>query len=179
MLSSNQDVERRLRGSTRPAEKTEAPRIGHIDTSDTFDLTLRTAVYRHFAATGRSPALEEIGAAVGAATGEIQDGYRRLFAKRMLVPTRDLGSIRMAPPFSGVPTQHRVAVNGTEYFANCAWDAFGVVAALGGTGDVRSRCERTLEALELHLVPEGPAESAWRFHCVVPAAKWWDDIVFT
>jgi hypothetical protein len=72
----------------------------------------------------------------------VQDGYRRLYAKRMLVPADDFASIRMAPPFSGVPTQHRATVNGKEYFANCAWDAFGVVSALGGTGDVLSRCEQ-------------------------------------
>ena len=26
---------------------------------------------------------------------------------------------------------------------------------------------------------EGPEPSDWLFHCLVPAAKWWDDIVFT
>ena len=101
---------------------------------DTFDVTLRTAVYRHFATTGQSPTLDAIGKAIGATSEQVRDGYRRLYAKRMLVPAGDFASIRMAPPFSGVPTQHRVTVNGTEYFANCAWDAFGVVAALGGTG---------------------------------------------
>ena len=146
---------------------------------DAFDLTLRTAVYRHFAATDQAPTLEAMRKAVGATSDEVQDGYRRLYAKRMLVPTADFASIRMAPPFSGIPTQHRATVSGTEYFANCAWDAFGVVAALGGTGDVLSRCEHTLEPLALHLTPAGPLPSGWLFHCVVPAAKWWNDIVFT
>jgi hypothetical protein len=146
---------------------------------ESFDLTLRTAVYRHFAATGQAPTLEAMREAVGATSDEVQDGYRRLYAKRMLVPTADFASIRMAPPFSGIPTQHQATVSGTEYFANCAWDAFGVVAALGGTGDVLSRCEHTLEPLALHLTPAGPPPSGWLFHCVVPAAKWWNDIVFT
>ena len=146
---------------------------------DTFDATLRTAVYRHFATTGRSPTVEALGEAVGATGDQVRDGYRRLYAKRMLVPAADFASIRMAPPFSGVPTQHRVTVNAAEYFANCAWDAFGIVAALGGTGSVLSRCEQTLEPLVLHLTPDGPPSSGWLFHCVVPAAKWWNDIVFT
>jgi hypothetical protein len=144
-----------------------------------FDLDLRTAVYRHFATTGQSPTIEAMRDVVGATSEEVTDGYRRLYAKRMLVPTGDFASIRMAPPFSGVPTQHRVTVHGKEYFANCAWDAFGVVSALGGTGDVLSRCEQTLEPLVLHLTPDGPSSSGWRFHCVVPAADWWNDIVFT
>jgi hypothetical protein len=146
---------------------------------DTFDVTLRTAVYRHFATTGHSPTLDDMREAIGATSEQIRDGYRRLYAKRMLVPADDVASIRMAPPFSGVDTQHRATVNGTDYFANCAWDAFGVVAALGGTGKVLSRCEQTLEPLVLHLTPGGPPSSGWLFHSVVPAAEWWNDIVFT
>src|SRR5262245_59143686 len=138
---------------------------------DTFDLTLRTAVYRHFASIGRSPTLDAMCAATGGTRQQVGDGYRRLYARRMLVPADDLASIRMAPPFSGVATQHHAVVNGTEYLANCAWDSFGVVAALGGSGDVRSRCEQTLEPLVLHLAPDGPPPSPWLFHCVVPAAK--------
>lgn len=145
----------------------------------TFDVTLRTAVYRHFASTGLSPTLEAVCEAIGATSEQVRDGYRRLYGQRMLVPSDDFASIRMAPPFSGVPTQHRATVDGTEYFANCAWDAFGVVTALGGTGDVFSRCEQTFEPLVLHLPEEGPPPSGWLFHCVVPAAEWWNDIVFT
>ncbi len=146
---------------------------------ESFDLTLRTAVYRHFATTGQSPTVAVMCEAIGATTEEIKEGYRRLHAKRMLVPAADFESIRMAPPFSGVSTQHRAIVNGTEYFANCAWDAFGVVAALGGAGDVRSRCEQSLEPLALDLSPAGPSPSSWLFHCVVPASQWWNNIVFT
>jgi hypothetical protein len=91
---------------------------------DTFDLTLRTAVYRHFANTGRSPTLDIMREVTGATSEQIMDGYRRLYAKRMLVPAGDFAVIRMAPPFSGVPTQHQVMVNGKEYSANCAWDEF-------------------------------------------------------
>jgi hypothetical protein len=147
--------------------------------NDAFDLALRTAVYRHFASTAQSPTLDAMREAMGATSEQVKDGYRRLYAKRMLVPAGDFASIRMAPPFSGVPTQHRAAVNGTEYFANCAWDAFGVVSALGGTGDVLSRCEQTFEPLALHLTGDGPPPSSWLFHCVVPAAEWWNDIAFT
>ena len=146
---------------------------------DAFDLALRTAVYRHFARTGQSPSLDAMSEATGGTNEHVREGYRRLYAKRMLVPSSDSASIRMAPPFSGVPTQHKAIVNGTEYFANCAWDAFGVVSALGGSGTVSSRCEQTLDPLVLDLTPAGPPASEWRFHCSVPASAWWKDIVFT
>ncbi len=146
---------------------------------DTFDLTLRTAVHRHFASTGQSPTLDAMREAIGATNEQVRDGYRRLYAKRMLVPAGDFASIQMAPPFCGVPAQHRVTVYGTEYFANCAWEAFGVVSALGGTGVVLSRCEQTFEPLVLRLTGDGAPPSGWLFHCVVPAAEWWNDIVLT
>ena len=147
--------------------------------NDTFDVTLRAAVYQHFASTGQSPTLAALTDAIGATSEQIRDGYRRLYAKRMLVPAGDFAFIQMAPPFSGVPTQHRAKVDGRDYFANCAWDSFGIVAALGGTGDVLSRCEQTLEPLVLRLTADGPPPSKWLFHCVVPAADWWNDIAFT
>jgi hypothetical protein len=136
-------------------------------------------VYGHFATTGEPPTLEAIRDAIGATAEEVKEGYRRLYARHMLVPDDDFASIRMASPFSGFATQHQATVNGTRYFGNCAWDAFGIVAALGGAGHVLSRCEQTLEPLVLDLTPAGPPPSRWLFHSVVPAADWWNDIVFT
>ena len=88
-------------------------------------------------------------------------------------------TIRMAPPFSGVPTQHEVEVAGRRYFANCAWDCLGIPAALKSPAVVRSRCERTLEPLTLEVATDAPPASDWIFHCQVPASHWWDDLVFT
>jgi|SRR6267378_3004582 len=60
---------------------------------DTFDLTLRTAVYRHFASAGQSPTLDAMPEAIGATNEQVSDGYRRLYAKRMLVPAGDFASM--------------------------------------------------------------------------------------
>ena len=64
---------------------------------DTFDVTVRTAVYRHFASTRRSPTLDAMREAIRATSEQVRDGYRRLYAKRMVVPAGDFASIRMAP----------------------------------------------------------------------------------
>jgi hypothetical protein len=97
----------------------------------------------------------------------------------MLVLDVDGESIRMAPPFSGVETQHRVRANGRNYYANCAWDSLGIIAALQKPGEVHSRCEQSGELFHLKVGLAGPEPSEWLFHCLVPAAHWWDDIVFT
>ena len=143
------------------------------------DTRTKLAVYRHFAESGLRPTLADVAGRVGTSPAEVREAYARLRAQRVLVLEPDGESIRMAPPFSGVPTQHRVVVGETSYFANCAWDAFGIPAALQRPGEVHSRCEESGEPLRLAVGLDGPEPSAWLFHCLVPAARWWDDIVFT
>jgi hypothetical protein len=144
-----------------------------------FDTTVKLAVYRHFAETGRRPSPEHVADRTDSEVDDVLDAYTRLRALRVLVLDGDGASIAMAPPFSGVATQHVVTVGTTKYFANCAWDAFGIVAALQRPGSVRSRCEQSGEPLHLEVSDDGPEPSTWLFHSLVPAAHWWDDIVFT
>lgn len=143
------------------------------------DTQTKLAIYRHFAETGKRPSLEVIAERVSSSVSDVRETYGRLRAQRVLALEPDGESIRMAPPFSGVPTQHVVTVDGTSYFANCAWDSFGIPAALHRPGRVQSRCEQSGEPLDLEIGLEGPPPCDWFFHCLVPAAKWWDNIVFT
>lgn len=142
-------------------------------------LKAKLAIYEHFATTGTRPSIGAIAAGLGVDVVEARGLYAELCAQRVLVLEADGESIRMAPPFSGVPTQHRVVSGGVSYFANCAWDALGIAAALRKPAVVRSRCEQSLEPLELQVGDRAPEPSSWLFHCVVPASKWWADIVFT
>ena len=147
----------------------------------TMELDVRTklAIYQHFAAAGTRPSPNDVAARVGVSVPQVREVFQRLRAQRVLVLEADGESIRMAPPFSGVPTQHRVTSAGVSYFANCAWDALAIPAALHQPAVVHSRCEQSLEPLELAVSENGPEASDWLFHCLVPAARWWDDIVFT
>ncbi len=144
-----------------------------------FDIEVKLAVYRHFAETGLPSAPEDVAARVGADTGRVLEAYQRLRAQRVLALEADGASIRMAPPFSGVATQHVVEAGGVRYFANCAWDALGIPAALHLPAEVHSRCAQSGEQLQLEVGLDGPEPCDWLFHCLVPAARWWDDIVFT
>lgn len=144
-----------------------------------FDTLTKLAIYQHFAETGRRPTPIEVAQRVGAEVEAVLEVYPRLRAQRVLVLEPDGANIRMAPPFSGIPTQHAVIVGGKRYYANCAWDALGVVAALHQPGEIHSRCEQSGAPLLLMFGLEGPEPSSWLFHCLVPAARWWDDIVFT
>jgi hypothetical protein len=144
-----------------------------------FDTQVKLAVYHYFAETGRRPSPQEVAERVGSNAESVLDAYRRLRAQRLLVLEEDGSSIRMAPPFSGVPTEHIVEADGIQYFANCAWDSLGIPAALHKPSTVHSRCAQSGESFHLRVGLQGPEPSSWLFHCLVPAAKWWDDIVFT
>jgi hypothetical protein len=144
-----------------------------------FDIRVKLAVYGHFVETGQRPAPEDIAGRVGSDYSSVIDAYQRLCALRVLVLEDDGSSIRMAPPFSGIPTQHVVESDGIRYFANCAGDALGVPAALHQRATVHSRCGQSGEPLHLDVSLDGPAPSDWLFHCLVPAVNWWDDIGFT
>jgi hypothetical protein len=89
------------------------------------------------------------------------------------------GEIHMAAPFSAVPTPYLVEAAGRSWYGNCAWDAFGICAALHVDGRVETSCLDCGEPITIEVRAERPSDETLLFHCLVPAAHWWDDIVFT
>ena len=85
----------------------------------------------------------------------------------------------MLNPFSAVPTAYRVHAGGRSWYANCAWDAFGICAALHVDGRIETACPDCGEALTVEVRERRPDRAELLFHCLVPASNWWDDIVFT
>jgi hypothetical protein len=144
-----------------------------------FDARVRQAVYRHFADTGTAPVPDRLATQLACSADDVRAAFARLRQNRVLLLEQDGDTIRMAPPFSGVPTPHRVEVGQRHYFANCAWDALGIPAALHQPGVVHSSCGQSGVPLRLRVGIEGPEASTWLFHCQVPAAHWWDNLVFT
>jgi hypothetical protein len=143
------------------------------------DRELRNLTYARFVELGRAPAAAEIAPRAGLGLAEVMTGWERLHAEHALVLNRVTGEIRMANPFSAVPTAYRVQVGGRWWYGNCAWDAFGICAALHEDGVVETSCRDCGEALHIQVQDQLPEDRSLLFHCLVPAAHWWDDIVFT
>ena len=145
----------------------------------TVETQVRIAILQVLAETGVAPAPAEIAGRLGSAVEPVLTAWGALRKGRAIVTGEDGVSIRMANPFSGIPTEHTFEAAGIRYYANCAWDALGIPAALGRGGIVRSSCANTGEPLRLAITDDGPEACDWFFHSLVPAAHWWDDIVFT
>jgi Alkylmercury lyase len=147
---------------------------------DEGDLRLRNHVYRRFVELGRAPRFDELEDELELPAAELEAAMRRLHDAHALVLERDGSRIRMANPFSAIPTPHRVEAKGRWWYANCAWDAFGILAALGEDGRVASSCPDCAEAIEIDVRGGSPVDAGGHvFHVNVPARHWWDDIVFT
>lgn len=143
------------------------------------DLKLRELTYQLFVDCGRAPTLDEAAAAAGYTRAELESSWRRLHDAHALVLNRATAEIRMANPFSAVPTAYRVHARGRWWYANCAWDAFGVCAALHADGRIETSCPDCGEPLAVDVRDQRPSDQSLLFHCLVPAADWWEDIVFT
>jgi hypothetical protein len=146
---------------------------------DDADLGLRNLTYALFVELGRAPTADDVAERAGSSRADVLAGWARLHGQHAIVLGPDGGSLRMANPFSAVPTAYRVSADGRRWHANCAWDAFGICAALGADGLIETTCADCGDPIALGVTRGRPDDESLLFHCLVPAARWWDDIVFT
>ena len=138
---------------------------------DEADRDIRNRTYALFVDLGRAPTAAEVG------TGA-NEAWRRLHDEHALV-LDERGELLMANPFSAIPTPYRVHADGRDWYGNCAWDAIGICAALHADGRIDTTCPDCGEQIALAIENERPDDEGLFFHGLVPAAHWWDDIVFT
>jgi Alkylmercury lyase len=148
--------------------------------SDELDTAVKLAIYRLTSESGVIPNAGEVAGSTKLSESEVCASFARLHSKRLLVPEPgDPSRIRMAPPFSGIPTAFPVEAKGKRYFANCVWDAYGIAAALRSDAFIAASDGQTGEELILEIKNGKPIPRPYIAHFAVPAAKWWEDIVFT
>lgn len=146
---------------------------------DDADLAVRNLTYRMFVELGRAPTAHEVAAAGGFGAADVQQSWQRLDSEHALVLKTTAQEIRMANPFSGVPTDHRVWAAGRWWYANCAWDAIGICAVLHEDGHIATSCPDCGDSLEVEVNDRQAEGAGLLFHCLIPASQWWEDIGFT
>src|SRR4051812_38615308 len=98
---------------------------------DPFLRDLRLYIYAQMVETSAAPSAADSARALSCPLHDIEAGYQALADARMIVLRPGTTTIWMAMPFSNVQTAYTVIAGGRAYYANCAWDAFGVPALLG------------------------------------------------
>lgn len=139
---------------------------------------VRVEIYRHFIDEGRPPTHVETAIALGIATHEAEDAYRQLAHAHVLVLAPGTPYIWMANPLSALPSPYRVTARGRDWNGICIWDAFGIVAMLGDSGTITTRCPDCGDEMTLVVEEDEVQESSYVVHYAVPARHWWDDIGF-
>ena len=141
---------------------------------------VRLAVLERTIASGQVPTAGEVAAELDMPVAMVQEAYARLGETHVFVcEPGDPSRLRMANPFSAVPTPFKVSARGGTYYGNCVWDSLGIVSLLGGEGSVETSCPDCSESMQLRVEGGKLVESEGVVHFGVPARRWWDDIVFT
>lgn len=138
---------------------------------------VRLFIYRHFVDTARAPDSAGIASTLDAAEHDVVGALRRLADLHALVLAPASNTIWMAHPFSAVPTPYPVEIGDKTYFANCAWDAAGILS-LVGDGRSRTRCDDCGVNLEMG-VRNDTMTGDGIVHFAVPPLRFWDNVAFT
>jgi len=152
---------------------------------------VRHFVYAHFADTTHPPSVDETAVHFNISSEEAGELYKELHNRHSFFLEPETLTIRMANPFSGVPTDFKVHANGKIYFANCAWDMLGIPAALYCDAVIDAVFTESNESIQLEVkdgkvyalggVPaaEDGGSSSLLIHFPIPFSRWYDDLVFT
>jgi hypothetical protein len=140
---------------------------------------VRAYVYRHFVETTRPPTVDAAAAHLGVSPEDAAELYRDLHRRHALFLEPGTTSVRMANPFSAIPTSFGVQAHGKTYWANCAWDALGIPAALHCDAVIEAECAECGSPMTL-VVRNGALQAQNELvHFLVPFRRWYDDLIFT
>jgi hypothetical protein len=144
------------------------------------EAAVRRVVFATLAATGAAPSPAAIAAELGRPPGEVSAALHSLHAAHQLVLTPAGDAVRMAHPFSAAPMGFvlRAPHDDRMWWGGCAWDSFGIVAALGEELEIATRCPHCGRALAFVAGPGTPPPDL-TVRLPRPAAEWWDDVVWT
>jgi hypothetical protein len=142
---------------------------------------VRRTVFTRLATTGAAPSIGAIASELGSSEDEVRAALRELHEGHHLVLAPEGDSVRMAHPFSAAPMAFVLRAPGDDrlWWGGCAWDSFGIVAALGEELEITTRCPSCDRALIYAAGPETAPPPSLVIRIPRPAADWWDDVVKT
>jgi alkylmercury lyase-like protein len=140
---------------------------------------VRSYIYDHFIRTSMAPSTAETATALGRCERGVEAAYYALAEGRAIVLRPHSTTIWMAMPFSNVQTPFTVISGGRAYYANCAWDAFGVPALLHADARIFTTCGDCGSVLERKISGGRLLEARGLVHFAIPTREWWNDVGFT
>ena len=150
-----------------------------VETNEDVDRRVRVALYDGLVRIGSMGSAAELAAELHTDVPVVMESFARLGASRAIVLEPDDPSrVRMANPFSAIPTPFAVTAAGRDWWGNCIWDSLGIAACLGTDATIRCSCGDCDQAMRVDI-RDGRVEGSGLIHFGVPARHWWDDIIYT
>lgn len=144
---------------------------------------VRDLVYATLAEEGRAPSVGELAARTGQDREQVRADLDRLADVHALVLDRDGDAVRMAHPFTAAPMAFVLTptdgFDDRRWWGGCAWDSFGISAALGLEVRIDTACPHCARHLSLVAGPSTPPPEELTVRFPRPAAEWWADVVAT
>jgi len=139
---------------------------------------VRNAVYATILDRTVPPTADEIAATLGVCSDDVRSVYERLNGRHALFLTPGSHDVRMAHPFSGVPTAFRAEVGDHTYWANCGWDVLGIPAALHADARIEAPIG---DGESIRFAIEAGRLKDWDglVHFPLPFRRWYDDLIET
>src|SRR5687767_2808966 len=139
----------------------------------------RAFIYKHFAESSRAPSVEVTAQHFDIDVAQAGSLYRELHDRHAFFLEPGTLSIRMANPFSGIPTDFKVHANGKTYFANCAWDMLGIPVVVHSDAIIEAVCTESNDTIQLEIRDGRVTNGDLLVHFPLPFARWYDDLTFT
>jgi hypothetical protein len=144
---------------------------------DAFERQVRASVIQTLRDTGEAPTAASIGNTLGVEEPRVTAALRSLADEHRLVLVPGTDRVMMAHLFSGVASDFLVTIGERTWFANCVWDGLSILALLGD-GTLETHSPATGEPITL-TARDGVVHGDAVVHFLIPARRFWDDIVFT
>jgi hypothetical protein len=141
--------------------------------------TARAYVYQHFAETTLAPTVVDVAAQFQLSRAEAIEVFDELHARHAFFLEPGMHDIRIANPFSAVLTDFIVQAKGRAYYANCAWDALGIAAALHSDAVINATYAEDDAPITVTICDGQVHHPEAVVHLLVPFQNWYDDMVFT
>jgi hypothetical protein len=142
------------------------------------DLDMRRFVYDGAIEQRKIPTIAALAKTARVSAGDVHSSLQRLADAHMLVLQPGSGEVLMANPFSAVPTPFVVTTGVGSWYGNCIWDGMGIAAMLNSDAVIDTSCGCCGTALRLEVPRECTDDDERVAHFAIPAARWWDGIVF-
>ena len=140
--------------------------------------TVRLAIYRAFAATGRQPTDTELAGETGLTAAEVEEAMEQLATTRHLVFDGE-HQVVLAHPFATRNFAFSVMGDRTLWWGGCAWDAFAIPNLVPDEPSalVATTCPACGTTHSWTVTRDGPPAGTQVAHFLTPMAHVWDDVV--